>query len=102
MADINLPALNAALAEGFFSAPLTENQRICLHWSIGRVDSLLNYIQSQGENGASIAQISHHMGINENTARIYLRWMYKAGLLKRTAAHGNKYKQAIYFVLEQS
>lgn len=98
MADINLPILQAALAEDLFSAPLNENQLVCLHWSIGRVNSLLNYIQGQGGNGASIEQISHHMGIHENTAKIYLRWMHKAGLIQRTAGHGNKYQHAVYFV----
>jgi hypothetical protein len=54
MADLNLPILEAALAEGFFSDPLTQNQLICLHASICRVDGLLNYIQDQGDTGASI------------------------------------------------
>lgn len=102
MADINLPILSAALAEGLFDKPLTENQLICLHWSIGRVDSLLNYIEAQGANGASIEQISHHMDIHENTAKIYLRWMHKAGLIDRTVGHGNKYQHAVYFVLEST
>jgi hypothetical protein len=98
MADLNVPILEAAMAEGYFSQPLTENQRICLHWSIGRVDSLLNYIEAQGDNGASIAQIAHHMKIHENTAKIYLRWMHQARLIERTAGHGNKYEQAVYFL----
>jgi hypothetical protein len=99
MADLNLPILEAALAEGFFCAPLTENQRICLHWSIGRVDSLLNYIQDQGVDGASIEQISHHLKMHPNTAKIYCRWMQGAKLLDRTSGHGNQHQPAVYFVV---
>lgn len=80
MATIDESILDAAHRDGVL---VPENaDAVYLQKSARVVCQILCLVGMANSRGATIAAICHHMDIDQNTARIYTRWMEDKGLIE--------------------
>jgi FixJ family two-component response regulator len=99
MADIYPAVLDAAKRLGLFKRRLSDDQKTTIRQTIVTAASIKNYIDDCSVNGATIEQIASGLDLNENTVKMYSRWLYKADLIDRESL-AERGAEVTYFTLK--
>jgi DNA-binding IclR family transcriptional regulator len=100
MAELNLAILNAAFEDGLFKRPLTSNRKLYVVRSIATASSIITAIDDRGDDGIGVAALADAVGINENTAKIYCRWLRKKGLIGHEVEENSQGSASIYYSIK--
>lgn len=88
MATLNIELLCEALGDNLLGPQMPPKRY--LHRSVGTCNDLLNYIKANP--GCDREQISHHCGLNPNSAAQYTRALESLGLISIGITEGkNRY-----------
>lgn len=82
MAEINLDILNAAYEDNLFKSRPTDRQFIYLSPGISTAWEILGIIEGRSDLGIESQGIADNLGLNQNTVKIYLRWLMSKGLIE--------------------
>lgn len=82
MAEINTNILDAAYEENLFKSRPTDRQFIYLSASIYTAWEILDLIESRSDIGIESQGIADKLGLNQNTVKIYLRWLMAKELIE--------------------
>jgi hypothetical protein len=82
MATIEIGLLKAAQEDGVFDRNLTPSQQVFYKETVVTAFKILDVVRSSGE--VSSCYISDRLSLNQNTCKIYCRYLVQVGLLFST------------------
>lgn len=81
MASVDIAALEAAYADGFFESPLSEGEKIYLKQTISTAWRIITAVNARRDIGIGVDRLAEEAGIHPNTVKIYCRWLRQKSLI---------------------